>query len=285
MTAEDAPIEQTPAPAAPHGATAAGAPAFEDPSPADGGATGGFAAPVVDPRRGLLWAGAAPMEAGAGRVGGGVAGAWFATWKGLEVAGGGAEVDAAWAPTGAFAVAVTAGGALGGVQATDPPSDNPFARFFALRPASGWAGVVSARWLVVDTPGARVAPFVAGGLGAVGGGPEDTAPIGVVGGGVAVEVPFYDVVFDVALPLGGVVVTGELPETVPLAAGRFAPLFLLGEAGFTWRLGPYTSFRLGYVALATSYSWRYRRGPLTVEVSGHTNVLTANVSTRVGWAF
>ncbi|MES2645189.1 MAG: hypothetical protein V4850_37220 [Myxococcota bacterium] len=246
---------------------------------------GGFSVSVPDPRRGLLWAGAAPMDAGTGRLGGGVAGAWFATWKGLQVAGGGAEVDAAWAPTRRIAVALTVGVGTGGARPEDAPEvevwSGQIAGFFTLAPASAGAAFASARYLAVDAPGARVAPFLAGGIGRVGAG----GPIGIVGGGVAVEVPFYDVVFDLALPLGGWLVMGELPDTIPLAIGPFAPLFLLGEAGFTWTLGPHTSFRLGYVALATSYSWRYHHGPLTVEVSGHTNFLTANASTRVGWAF
>ncbi|MDP2308248.1 MAG: hypothetical protein Q8P18_19675 [Pseudomonadota bacterium] len=251
---------------------------------------GGFSASVADPRRGLLWAGAAPMEPGTGRIGGGVAGAWFATWKGLQVAGGGAEVDASWAPTRRFAVTLTAGVGAGGVRPAGVPAADlaaeGLANFFTLTPAAGWATFASARYLALDAPGARVAPFLAGGLGAVGAGPAgEVAPIGIVGGGVAVEVPFYDVVFDLALPLGGLVVTGELPGTIPLAVGPFAPLFLLGEAGFTWTIGPRTTFRLGYIALATSYSWRYRNGPLTVEVSGHTNFLSANASMRVGWGF
>lgn len=266
-------------------------PTHEEPSVDGAAATaGGFSTSAVDPRRGLLWAGAAPMDAGSGRIGAGVAGAWFATWKGLQVAGGGAEVDVAWAPTRRFAVTVTGGVGTGGVRpagASDAALGSADfdaearADFFALTPASGWATFASARYLVFDGPGARVAPFVAGGLGRA----AEDAPIGLVGGGVAVEVPFYDVVFDLALPLGGVVLTGELPDTIPLTPGAFAPLFLLGEAGFTWTLGPHTSFRLGYVALATSYSWRYRDGPLTVELSGHTNFLTANASARVGWAF
>jgi hypothetical protein len=246
---------------------------------------GGFSASIPDPRRGLLWAGAAPMDAGTGRIGVGVAGAWYATWKGLQVAGGGVEVDAAWAPTRRLAVALTVGVGTGGARPEDAPEikvlSGQVAGFFTLEPASAGAAFASARYLVVDAPGARVAPFVAGGIGRVGEGD----PIGIVGGGVAVEVPFYAVVFDLALPLGGWVVTGELPDSIPLAFGGFAPLFLLGEAGFTWTLGPHTSFRLGYVWLATSYSWRYHNGPLTVEVSGHTNLLTANASTRVGWAF
>jgi len=237
---------------------------------------GAFGAGAVDPRRGLLWAGAAPMDAGTGRLGVGLGGAWFATWTGLQVAGGGAELDLAWAPSRRLALSVTGAVVTGGARGTDRS-----AGFFDLDPTAGWAGLGSGRLLVVDGPSARVAPFVAGGVGSLGG----RDPIGVVGGGVAVEVPFYDVVLDLALPLGGAVVAGELPASVPLAVGGFAPLFLLFEAGFTWRLGAHTTFRLGYVALATSYSWRYRRGPLTVELTGHTNVLTANVSGRVGWSF
>ncbi len=256
---------------------------------ARGEAPGHFAGASVDPRRGLLWAGAAPMDAGSGRLGVGVGGAWLATWKGLHVAGGGAELDLAWAPTRRLALSVTGAVATGGARAEGATggalapgaTTGDLAGFFALDPASGWAGMGSARYLVVDGPRARVAPFVAGGVGALG----ERGAVGVVGGGLAVEVPFYDVVFDLALPLSGAVVAGELPASVPLAVGDFAPLFLLFEAGFTWRLGPYTTFRLGYVALATSYSWRYRRGPLTVELTGHTNVLTANVSGRVGWGF
>ncbi len=250
--------------------------AEEAPPPAPPPPPEGFATRLADPRRGLLWAGAAPMDAGTGRLGAGVAGGWYAKWKGLQVAGTGAEVDAAWAPTRRLAFTVTAGVATGGVRPAGAET------FLALTPASAWGGVASARYLVVDGPRARVAPFVGGGFAS---GTGNDAPVAIVGGGIAAELPFYDVVFDIALPLGGVVVAGVLPDTVPLAEGGFAPLFLLGEAGFTWRIGPYTSARLGYIALGTAYSWRYHRGPLTVEVSWSTSILSANLSTRVGWAF
>ncbi|MFN7144468.1 MAG: hypothetical protein ACK4YP_11870, partial [Myxococcota bacterium] len=210
----------------------------------------------------------------------------------LQVAGGGAEVDAAWAVSRRVAVTGTFGVAGGTLRSEG-----------ALGPARGWGTLVSARWLVVDAPRARVAPFLAAAVGAgdawdtpdgpagtdLAAGealaPREGAPTSVVGGGLALEVPFYEVTFDVAVPLGGVVVTGAIPETIPLAPGPFVPLFLLTEAGFTWRLGDHTSFRLGYVALATSWSWRWHDGPWTVEVSGYTNLLTGNLSTRVGWVF
>lgn len=230
-----------------------------------------FIEPIADPRRGILWAGAAPVDRGTVRVGVGLGGGWFAAWQGsapeLELAGGGVELDAAWAPHRRVALAVTAG-----VGA---------APFGAWGPAEGVGGVVSARWLVLDGPSARVAPFVAGGYGV---GSASDVGLGVVGAGLAVEVPLYGVVFDLALPLGGFVVSGSLPDEVPLALGPFAPLFLLGECGFTWRLGEHTSFRLGYLAAAPSWSWRWRGRAATVEVSGHTNVVSGNLSVRVGWA-
>ncbi len=245
-----------------------------------------FARPTTDPRRGVLWAGAAPLAAGSGRVGVGVGGGWLATWNGLQVAGGGAELDAAWAISRRVAVSATVGVAGGTLRDAG-----------ALGPARGWAALASARWLVVDAPRARVAPFFAAAVGAgvtgaaatsgagSGGAGDGDPPTSLVGAGVAVEVPFYAVTFDVAVPLGGVVTTGALPDVVPLAPAPFAPLFLLTEAGFTWRLGEHTSFRLGYVALATSWSWRWHDGPWTVEVSGHTNLLTGNLSTRLGYVF
>jgi hypothetical protein len=239
---------------------------------------------TVDPRRGILWAGAAPMAAGTGRLGIGAAGGWFASWAGakpvLGGAGAGVEVDAAWAPTRRVAFTATAGAGTG-----------TFRTGGALAPLDATGGIVAARWLAVDAPRVRVAPFVAGGLGVVADVPPAAGtdpfadPVAVVGAGVALEIPFYDVLVDAELPVGGLVLAGELPDGLPLVAGPYVPLFLLTEVGFTWRLGPDTSFRLGYLAVATSWSWRYRHDHFTLEVSGYTNVLTGSLSARAGWAF
>jgi hypothetical protein len=92
-------------------------------------------------------------------------------------------------------------------------------------------------------------------------------------------------VVDVALPLGGAVLDGALPAAVPLAAGRYAPLFLLAEAGFTWRIREDLSFRLGFVSLASSWSWRWQPGAWSLDVSGQTNLLTGHLSVRAGRTF
>lgn len=223
-----------------------------------------FLEPIADPRRGFLWAGAAPVAAGSGRVGVGVGGGWVATWEGVQALGAGAELDLAWAPTRRGALTATVGAGVGRLTGEE---------------ARGLGAVVSGRWLVLDDERARIAPFVA-----VAGGTTDTAGAVIAGGGVAAEIPFYSVVFDVSLPVGGVVVAGSLPD-VPLTPGPFAPLFVLTEAGFSWRLGSSSSFRLGYLAAATTWSWRWHRGPLTVEVSAYTNLLTGNLSARAGWAW
>jgi len=221
-----------------------------------------FAAPAPDSRRGLLWTGAAPVEAGKVRLGVGTGGGWLATFSGLQVAGGGAEVDGAWAITERVAWTATAGAGVGWLRQEGP--------------VRGFGGVSGLRVLLVDAERIRFATFAAG-AGAPG--------LGMVGGGVAIELPVYAVCFDLALPLGGVVVAGTLPDAIPLTSGPFAPLFLLGEAGFTWRLGDHTSFRLGYVALATSWSWRWQDDRFTLEVSGYTNGLTGNASVRGGVVF
>ena len=259
-------------------------------SPAPGGAPqapGPMVGTAVDPRRGILWAGAAPMVAGSGRVGLGVAGGWLGSleeWRPVIAgAGVGLELDAAVAPTPQLAL-----------TATIAVSGGELRRDGALAPGQATGGIVAARWLVVDNPLVRVAPFVAGGVGVGGdvglaalytGGDGVSAPVSVLGGGVAFELPFHEVLVDVALPLGGVVLDGALPAGIPLTGGPYVPLFLLAEVGFTWQLGPYTSFRLGYLAVATSWSWRYHRDAFTLEVSGYTNVLTGSLATRAGWAF
>jgi hypothetical protein len=206
-----------------------------------------------DARRGFLWPGAAPMAAGSGRVSVGAVGGWLLVEPPfvevpVPVAGGGGELSAAWAPSRRVAVTVAGGG--GGLTTGD----------------TALAAMGTARFLVVDGERVRVAPWLAGGHA---GSPFAT-------GGVALEVPFYDVLIDVSLPLGG----AAFGETV-----TFVPTMLLVEAGFTWRLGEFTSFRLGYLAAAASWSWRWRRGPWTVEIGGNTNVVTGNLATRVGVAF
>lgn len=235
-----------------------------------------FADLAPDPRRGAFWPGAAPTEGGAGRIAVGVGGGWLATWKGLQVAGGGAALDAAWAVSPRVALTVAAGVGAGTVRERA-----------ALGAGDGWAALAGARWLVVDAPRARVAPFF---VAAVGRGAREDAgtvevPTSLVGGGVAFEVPFYGLTVDIALPVGGVVTSGALPDGAPLTPGPFAPLFLLAEAGFTWRLSEKATFRLGYVALAASWSWRWHEGPWTLDISGQTNLLTGHLATRVGRVF
>lgn len=261
-----------------------------------------FAYAVPDPRRGALWTGAAPVEASAGRVALAVGGGWLATFEGLQGAGGGLALETGWSPSARIALTALVGGGAGTLREGGE-----------LGPGRAWGALVGARWLVVDAPAARVAAFLVGGAGAGGGfdgglfggvgggfwqgaaggagtGAADAgarvAPTSVVGAGVAFEMPFYgEVVVDAAVPVGGFVLTGALPPDVPLAVGRFAPLFLLSEAGFTWRLAEDVSFRLGYVALASSWSWRWHPGAWTLDVSGQTNLLTGHLSVKLGRTF
>ena len=198
-------------------------------------------------------------------VGVGVGGGWVATWEGLVAVGAGMELDLAWAPSRRFAVTAAGGSGVARVLGDE---------------VRGAGAVVSARYLLKDDGVARIAPFVA-----VAG--EDTVlgdPVVVAGGGIAAEIPVYTVCFDVSLPLAGAVAVGELPD-LPLTPGRFAPLFFLTEAGFTWHLGPSSSFRLGYLAAASTWSWRWHPGPLTLEMSAYTNLLTGNLSVRAGYAW
>lgn len=195
------------------------------------------------------------MSAGSGRASVGAVGGWllrdpFYAELGAPFAGGGAELSAAWAPGGR--VAFTAAAGVGGLTTS----------------ASGWAGLATARWLALDDERVRLAPWVAGG--ALAGAPFAT-------GGLAVEVPFHAVLVDASVPLGG--------ATFGEAGPAFLATPLLAEVGFTWRIGDHTTFRLGYLAAAASWSWRWHDGPWTIEVGGYTNVLSGNLSTRVGRTF
>lgn len=198
------------------------------------------------------------MEAGSGRVSVGVVGGWMLLEPLLldvptPLAGAGAELSAAWAPTRRVAVTVVGGaGAL-------------------TTGAVGLAGMGTVRVLVHDGAALRVAPWLAGGLASD---LESRAPF--VTGGVALEVPFYAVLVDASVPLGGASFG---------AAPAFLPTMLLAELGFTWTLGERTSVRLGYLAAAATISWRWRSGPWTVEVGGDTNVVSGNLAGRVGVAF
>ncbi|MFZ5477038.1 MAG: hypothetical protein ACOZNI_09715 [Myxococcota bacterium] len=212
-----------------------------------------FAEEQPDPRRGFLWPGAAPMEAGSGRVSVGALGGWlllepFFVDVPVPLAGAAAELSAAWAPT--ERLAFTAAGGAGALTTGDV----------------GVAGLATARLVAFDGERLRVAPWVAGGLA---GEPFAT-------GGVALETAFYDVAIDVSVPFGGAAFGDDV---------SFVPTMLLAEAGFTWRLGEHTRFRLGYVAAAASWSWRWRKGPLSVELGGYTNVVSGNLTGRVGVVF
>lgn len=175
--------------------------------------------------------------------------------------GGGVEVDGSYAVTRAFAVSTTVAGGR--------------ANF-----GDGAGAMVAARWLF-DGERIRVAPFFAGGVGQA----AEGGPVAAVAAGVSLEVPFYTVLVDVSVPVLGW--SAWNTPTLPFSLGdpRLLPAFLLVEAGFTWRLSPQTTFRLGYLALATSWSWRWANERWTVEVSGHTNVVTGSLSVRGGVRF
>ncbi|MFZ5478633.1 MAG: hypothetical protein ACOZNI_17815 [Myxococcota bacterium] len=200
---------------------------------------------------GLALPDATAMEAGAGHVGAAALGYAVVGW----------DAEAGVLPAWRAAVAPTDRLAITSVGAAD------------LR---GAAGTLGARYVVLDTPGLRVAPWL--GAAAIGG----ATVSGVAVAGVAMDAGWERVRFDVSLPLTGLAVGEAGVDASDATTGYWLGAI---EAGATFRLGERNELRVGHTSAMPTVSWRYLGERFYVDASAGTILYVSYAQAGAGVRF
>lgn len=180
---------------------------------------------------GDVFPGASDAASGTGSVGGNVT----AITSNGGLVGGVLGVDASWAPTDRLGLRVVAHGIAA-------PGDGEV--------VGVGAGVVGARYLVVDTAHFRLAPWA----GVAVAGADNTEGAVIPGVGVSMEAGGKNVWFDASLP-----VVAVMPNAVDAGVTVVAPTFsvVMMELGVNGRIAEHHSLRLGLESLSVNARYRY----------------------------
>ncbi|GDX79080.1 hypothetical protein LBMAG42_08910 [Deltaproteobacteria bacterium] len=195
------------------------------------------AASANDSSSANLLPGARATEAGAGSIG--------VSATAVSVSGMGVPlfgVDATWAPTDRLALSATGAGFVGADEDLD---------------AGGLGiGFFSARYLLVDRPVVRFAPFLT--VAIAGASETDTGVDGAVLPtlGASLEAGNKNVWFDASVPLLSVVPAGALGNETTVVAPLFQAVFA-SELGVNGRIAEHHTLRLGLESLAVNGRYRY----------------------------
>ncbi len=121
------------------------------------------------------------------------------------------------------------------------------------------------------------------------------APVGLLGGGLAMEWAGRRFAWDASLPLTGALWRAQggeegvsIQSAYALSCQRSAhavPLFTYPEAGVSWRVGPQDSLRFGLLAHMPSFSWRHDWDHAFLELAAATELLASALRMQTGVRF